>query len=388
LKYLASYLKNAEKIIANYNAAKPLQLVLKGYYKQNTKIGSKDRKNISQLVYAYYRLGNAFSAYTVSEKIAIGLLLTQEEVGFIVEILPERFRQLIYEALSARRDFFANDIYNIFPFVEEISEEIDTKLFTNSHLQQPAVFVRIRNGYKQKVEQQLFSKNISFTIISDNCLLLANNTKIDEILVINKEVVIQDYASQQVANFLKKIPPQKEALKVWDCCAASGGKSILTKDVLQAVELTISDNRASIIENLKKRLLVAGINVYGCYVTDATKPFMYAPKNGYDLIIADVPCSGSGTWSRTPEYLKFCTKSSIENFANLQKKIVSNVWQYVKKNGYLLYITCSVYKQENEAVMEYISTTFSCNILQMQVLKGYHMHADTMFACLIQKKVK
>jgi 16S rRNA (cytosine967-C5)-methyltransferase len=61
------------------------------------------------------------------------------------------------------------------------------------------------------------------------------------------------------------------------------------------------------------------------------------------------------------------------------------VWQYVKPNGYLLYITCSVYKNENEEVIHYLQQQTTASIIQQQILIGYTVNADTMFACLLQK---
>jgi 16S rRNA (cytosine967-C5)-methyltransferase len=101
----------------------------------------------------------------------------------------------------------------------------------------------------------------------------------------------------------------------------------------------------------------------------------------FDIIIADLPCSGSGTWARTPEQMYFFKQEKIEYYSSLQKRIVSNLYPYLEKGGLLVYITCSVFKNENEEVVDFILENFdNLRMAKMEILKGYHLKADTMFA--------
>ena len=69
-------------------------------------------------------------------------------------------------------------------------------------------------------------------MISETCLSLPNASKIDEIIELDREAVIQDCTSQQTGEFIKpEILNRKSKISVWDCCAGSGGKSILAFDV-------------------------------------------------------------------------------------------------------------------------------------------------------------
>ena len=147
------------------------------------------------------------------------------------------------------------------------------------------------------------------------------------------------------------------------------------------VHLTVSDVRESILINLHKRFAKAGIKNYDCFVGDVSSPNFSIQKK-FDLVICDAPCSGSGTWSRTPEQLYFFKKEKIGNYASLQKKIVSNAVKALKKNGCFLYITCSVFKKENEEVVEFIKSNHSLQLIEMRYLKGYDQKADTLFAAL------
>jgi 16S rRNA (cytosine967-C5)-methyltransferase len=154
---------------------------------------------------------------------------------------------------------------------------------------------------------------------------------------------------------------------------------------LQNVDLTVSDIRSSIIHNLKQRFKEAGIKNYHSFVGDLTNSKFQIPNSKFDLIICDAPCSGSGTWSRTPEQLYFFKKEKINYYAELQKKIIINTIPHLIKNGFFLYITCSVFKKENEEVVEFIRNNFQLQLIRQEIFIGYDKKADTMFGVLFIK---
>jgi len=78
--------------------------------------------------------------------------------------------------------------------------------------------------------------------------------------------------------------------------------------------------------------------------------------------------------------LHFFDKNEIDSYSNLQKKIIRHVIPSLKKNGRLVYITCSVFKKENEEIIDYILQDSQLQLEKMEVLKGYDKKADTMFA--------
>lgn len=386
--HFQSHFNTAVKIIQSYDGAIPFASYLKQYFTQHKKHGSKDRKHITHLCYCYYRLGHALKELSVDERLKVALFLCNDHPNDLKDLFDEEFLKRWNEALEERIQFirtkFSFNLKNIFPFTNALSEEINAEAFCIGHLIQPDLFIRIRPGFKNKVTQKLNTNNISFHPISEKCLSLFNTTKINELLELNKEAVIQDYSSQRISEFFEviksNIRQQASKMTLWDCCAASGGKAILAKDVLVNIHLTVSDVRPSIIHNLNKRFREAGISNYTSFVADLTANASQA-KN-YDIVICDVPCSGSGTWSRTPEQLYFFKEEKINYYSDLQKKIVNQVCKHVKKNGYLLYITCSVFKQENEDVARYIQQQCKFKLMKQEYLKGYDKKADTMFAAL------
>ena len=84
--------------------------------------------------------------------------------------------------------------------------------------------------------------------------------------------------------------------------------------------------------------------------------------------------------------MHFFNSKKIEEYASLQKKIVTNIAPYIRANGYLLYITCSVFKKENEEIISFVQENLQMELVEISVLKGYDVKADTMFAALLKKK--
>src|SRR5690606_19545575 len=96
-------------------------------------------------------------------------------------------------------------------------------------------------------------------------------------------------------------------------------------------------------------------------------------------IILDAPCTGSGTWGRTPEMLSAFDSQAIGRFAALQRKLAAQAVKHLKPGKPLIYITCSVFAEENEGVVNYLRETHGLNVQQMAVLHGYRHKADSMF---------
>jgi 16S rRNA (cytosine967-C5)-methyltransferase len=380
-----SYLNTTKKIIQSYDGGSPLSAWLKQFFKSDKKFGSKDRKIISHACYCFYRLGNAFETLNVEERILTALFLCSNSSNKILEELKPQWNEKFFLSLLEKINILSatGEIKNIFPFPGEISNEIALQSFNLSFLIQPDLYLRIRPGKKEKILQQLQNAGINFTLLDEDCIQLSNQSKLNEVVNIDEDIVIQDYNSQKTielfANFQFKTFNSK--LSLLDCCAASGGKSVLFHDHFPNVHLSVSDIRQSILINLQKRFDRAGLKNYDHFVADVSSPKFLINKK-FDVVICDAPCSGSGTWSRTPEQLHFFKNERIDQYADLQIKIVSNASKAVKKNGFFLYITCSVFKKENEEVIDFIQNNLPFQLKAMKYLKGYNKKADTLFAAL------
>lgn len=327
---------------------------------------------------------------SIEEKILAAFFLCSAEKNQLLDALKPAWSEKVSLPLKEKVAILCDDFEakNIFLWQDEISEAIDSSAFIISHLQQPDLFVRIRPGNEKIVKEKLQKAGITHVFIGDYCIALPNASKIETVLNVNKEVVIQDYNSQRVGRMMeivKKGSPEKKVLNIWDCCAASGGKSIMAKDIFDKMDLSVSDIREPILHNLNKRVSEAGIKEYKSFIADLSKPVERLDPAIFDLIIADVPCTGSGTWGRTPEHLSYFRKEKIDFYQRLQRQIVSNAVPHIKAGSYFLYITCSVFKKENEENAEFIRNDLHLELISKELLEGYFLKADTLFTALFKK---
>ena len=380
-----AYINTAREILETYRGEEPFNSFLKKFFAQHKKFGSRDRKQISHLCYCFFRLGKSLREVGIEERILIGLFLCSTTSNPILEKAKPEWNVLTENSLEEKirkvNEQYSFDIGNVFSFQSLVSEEIDFDAFSKAMFFQPYIFLRLRPGREETVEKKLTAANIAFEKINAHCLAVAPATKLEEVVKINEETVIQDLSSQQVLNPLLAYKNQRQFESAWDCCAASGGKSILLKDYYPNIKLTVSDVRESILINLNKRFVQAGIKNYYSKVADVAADH-FELKQKFDLIICDVPCSGSGTWGRTPEQLYFFDEKRIDHYASLQKKIVRNAAKSLKIGSCLLYITCSVFKEENEQAVAFIQQELQLDLVAATYFKGYHHRADTLFAAL------
>ncbi len=388
-----SYFNTAIKIISLYDGSKPLAHFLKQYFSENKKHGSTDRKFIAHACYNYYRIGFAVKNISIDEQLKVALFLCNASAGKWSILYDDTDWLIHWNEQLRKRIFFIQTIYNfsfddIFPFTDELSEGIDVEHFILSHLIQPDFFLRIRNRQHEKVFHALHQHHFAFEKISDDCIALHNAIRTDNIISLDEQAVVQDYSSQKVKEILEIIQAetgnQQSEINVWDCCAGSGGKSILAYDILKNINITVSDVRAFIIQNLKERFRKAGIKKYTSFVADIINSKLEIQNLKFDLIICDAPCTGSGTWSRTPEQLYFFQPDKTEVYASLQTKITTAVLKHLKQGGYFLYITCSVFKRENEDILDHLIHQHKLTLIKKELLKGYDKKADTMFAALLK----
>ena len=383
-----SYLNSAATIINLYKGDVPFSVSIKKYFSANKKYGGRDRKQIAALCYNFYRLGKAVPQLPVEEKIIVAVFLCEEKSNDFLQFHKPEWNEIITKPLAQKIEIAEFSSADVFPWAEELSAGIDAELFRYSFFKQPDLFLRVRPGNKEAVVKKLHDAGIEFKMPYQDCLALLNSTKIDNVLEIDKEIVVQDYNSQQVLNGIKdQVSGFKYPVSVWDCCAASGGKSILAYDILEEqIELTVSDIRESILSNLKNRFETAGIKNYKSFVADLSTPDSLLQTLNSQLIICDAPCTGSGTWSRTPEQLYYLKRKTIDVYVAMQQQIVCNVVPHVQTGGLFIYITCSVFKNENEDMVDFIKEKFHLQLLQMELLKGYDKQADSMFVAVFTKK--
>ena len=138
-------------------------------------------------------------------------------------------------------------------------------------------------------------------------------------------------------------------MRVLDCCAAPGGKSFAAAMQMENRGSILScDLHAHKIALIEKNAARLGISILKAEQRNAAE-YDAALENAFDLVIADVPCSGLGVIRKKPD-IRYKPLDAIARLPEVQRAILENVSRYVKPGGTLLYSTCTVRKEENEAV--------------------------------------
>lgn len=170
-------------------------------------------------------------------------------------------------------------------------------------------------------------------------------------------VRIQDEGSQLIGEIAvsavttlvqnqKKIQDQKKE-KILDACAAPGGKTLILAERLPAAQIVACEASAQRLAQLAKRLSAYSGRIE-CRLADATA---LADNATFDLALADVPCSGTGTLGRNPEIRHRLRAEGLPRQAERQRAILRSALRAVKPGGRVVYSTCSLEPEENEQVI-------------------------------------
>jgi 16S rRNA (cytosine967-C5)-methyltransferase len=377
-----------EQIIASYDGLLPLHRFLLAYYKKNKKMGSSDRRWATRYVYNFFRLGKAIIGESPVQRLAIADFLCSDTPSLVIEhYLPDLLEQVklpVQAKITLIKDRYPSfKLSAVFPFSPELlSDTLDLEAFYMSFFTQPDLFIRVQKNYAHKLLTTLKEAGVNVHEISETTFALPNGTKLETIIPEQKHYQIQDLSSQKTGQYFQPQPHDYW----WDCCAASGGKSLLLHGLQPKIELLVTDVRENSLRNLDDRFEVAGLKKYQKKVLDLLENNEQVLHHyTFDGIILDAPCSGSGTWGRTPEMLSYFDEHKISFFNKLQQQIATNVVPYLKPGKPLIYITCSVFKQENEDVVNYLQEALGLTLESMEVIKGYQDKADTMFVARLLK---
>ncbi len=163
------------------------------------------------------------------------------------------------------------------------------------------------------------------------------------------ETPLMDAGSQLVAELAAASQPA--AQRVWDCCAAPGGKTTILARRLPHAKIVATDQSPARLRRLADRLrreLPDGS-------VEALEADAGAPPESlglFDLVLCDVPCSGTGTLSRNPEIRHRLRPEELRRQAERQARILRGAWDHLAPGGRLLYSTCSLEPEENEGVAD------------------------------------
>lgn len=372
------------ELLGNIAASRvPMDSTTGDYMRGRRYIGAKDRSNIAERVYNIVRararlswwlaqnniadsprarvlawsiLGEGLSAHQAGQLFDGGThapaVLSAEEAAFVGELpvggldhpdMPEAVRvECPPEAEEALRAFFGND------FGTEMQ----------AMLHGAPLDLRI-NAFRAPVRAEVMASLAKDNVQTDISPYAPFGLRVQGKVFLSKTkaftkgwVEIQDEGSQLIA----AVCDAKPGMQVLDYCAGAGGKTLaLAAAMNNKGRIVATDTEKNRLEKARLRFRRAGISdiiEVRPLLDEKNRKWLRRQKETFDVVLADVPCSGSGTWRRNPDTRWRAYGPSLDELLVVQAEILDKVAKAVKPSGRLVYATCSLFPQENEAQVE------------------------------------
>lgn len=329
----------------------PLDVYLSKYFRSHKAVGSKDRKEICEVLYKLIRWKGLVDFYCekpLSWEKRIDTLKTipidqSVKNPSIPKHVRVSFPKAFYETISK-------------PFGEEKAK----KYFLTSNTQAP---ITIRaNPLKISREKllEIFQSRYEVVPTKESPLGITFSKRMNFFAMEEFKkgyFEIQDEGSQVVANFLQPKPGDH----VLDYCAGSGGKTLAFAHKMQKKGLIyLYDIRAHALNQARKRLNRAGIQ--NVQFLDNKKLKKNSLKSRMNWILLDVPCSGTGTLRRNPDMKWRFNKGDIQRLVEEQRKIFKKSLEYLAPGGKIVYVTCSVLPEENQQQVNFFIKEYNLKL--------------------------
>ena len=274
--------------------------------------------------------------------------INKKEISGFINAVLKKFAQSTIElpkdkikALSVK---FSTPEFIIKEYIKEYGEEKTKAMllpsnFTYEHF-------RVNKTYSiDKLKQELDKNNIKYVDSIDGAIFAKNDKTMHDLYSVGK-VTVQSKTSMLTC---KELDPKDNDL-ILDVCAAPGGKSVYISELAncKVVSCDIHPHRVELIQSYINRMQSKNVEPK---LNDATKE---NPEfvNKFDKVLCDVPCSGLGVAKKKPDIYLELTKENISKLPLIQYRILDTSKAYVKKDGVLVYSTCTTLPQENRLVVE------------------------------------
>lgn len=330
----------------------PAERSLTAWARRSRFAGSKDRNAIRDYVYDALRCRRSFAALGGAETgrgLMIGALKAQglplDEFfcgeGHAPAVLTdeERAGPLLADLPPAVRFDCPDWLFAMFQ--TDLGDQAVASL--DILRQRAPIFLRV-NSVKASVEQALVALEADgieaarVEGIETALVVTANERRIRASKAFERGLVELQDASSQAA--VLRLSGRGAAL---DYCAGGGGKSLALAAL--GYDVTAHDIDTKRMGDIPTRALRAGVSV------DVRGPDDLGDGE-YDLVFADAPCSGSGTWRRTPDAKWRLTQERLEELTKIQSEVIRSAAAYVAPLGRLAYATCSVFNCENDQIVD------------------------------------
>ena len=283
-------------------------------------------------------------------------------------------------------------------FIKRLQQDYpdDWQNILNANNEHPPMTLRVNRA---KISRDAYLKayplNATLCSHSKSGLTLTDAIDIKELPGFDEGLIsVQDEAAQLCPSLLDI----NDNLQILDACAAPGGKTAHILESNQHVKLVALELQAFRFERLKNTLNRLDLNAK-LIQADAIDIEAWWHGEYFDRILIDVPCSGTGVIRRHPDIKLRRQEESIALNLDIQQRLLQTLWQTLKPGGRLLYATCSILKEENDAqIGQFLAkTTDAVNIdiksafglktqYGLQILPGQH-NMDGFYYAILEKKV-
>jgi len=164
---------------------------------------------------------------------------------------------------------------------------------------------------------------------------------------------VQEASSMFIEQAIRQTIDLTKSLRVLDLCAAPGGKSTHIQSLISENSLLVSNE----VIRSRANILKDNIIKWGCKnvcVTNNNPEDFAGFENYFDLIVVDAPCSGSGLFRRDPDAISEWSENNVALCNQRQQRILADIWPSLKKDGILIYSTCSYSKEEDEDIVDWL----------------------------------
>ncbi len=400
LKSLLSH--SIEAYTAVRTDMRPADAVLSDYLRARKYLGSHDRKFISEAVYATLRQELSIEKFIcktfpqLSKNLTYALILFLSLAQRSQENLlspTSELTSLPEKTLSDLHARFLSDcqtqtLSERFSFPEWVTEKLRTEfselelehLYTSLNREAP---LTLRTNTllisRAELQQQLIQENITTTFgtLSPDALLCEKRRPIFQMQAFKEGLCeIQDEGSQLISLLLN---PKPKTLTL-DACAGGGGKTLHLATLMQNKgKVYAYEKFPKRFGNIRDRLKRSSLqNVELLDSDEKLQRFREKFTGKVDYILIDAPCTGSGTLRRNPDLKRRLTPDSLDRIKITQSKILDDYAPLLKEGGRLVYATCSIFQEENEAQVEaFLSRHQDFSLLPVsEVVKEIRIDAD------------
>lgn len=177
---------------------------------------------------------------------------------------------------------------------------------------------------------------------------------------------VQEASSMLIEQAFRQFTDALKPIKALDLCAAPGGKSTLLASLLKPEDLLLSNE----VIQTRAGILVENMTRWGqmnTWVSNNDPKDFKRLEGFFDLMLVDAPCSGSGLWRKDHKAIEEWSPANVNLCKERQQRILSDALPALKKNGILIYATCSFSPEENEQMLDWLVQEHNLSSLGLQL---------------------